>query len=124
MMGWFSKKVPKVLTDASINEVDDLKRQIECMKRKYDEAQEMIHKFQTATRSASFSFDFKAVPVFSVERNVGCDGMPVTVIGYTLPAIVEGKETYVVKEWYLNCDEANHERLVSEFQEVRNERQG
>ena len=69
--------------------------------------------------NASFSIDWDAMKVFSVERNWN-NGIPTTVLGYMLsePAIhTEEKVTYkdVVREWTLHCSAEKHEKLVEEF---------
>jgi hypothetical protein len=34
-----------------------------------------------------------------------------------LPIVSDGKETFAVKEWYLHCDEKQHEAVVKAFKE-------
>jgi hypothetical protein len=92
----------------SNNEVSELKRQ--------------ISEFTNAARSATFWFDFTAVKAFSVERNLDNKNLPVTVIGYLLsePVVVTEDSTTtkdVVREWYLPCDDKQHEAIVKAFKE-------
>lgn len=72
---------------------------------------------------ASFSIDWAAMNAFSVERGWN-DGVLRTTIGYLLqePSVhteSDGNQnvTYkdIVREWVLTCSSAEHERLVSEF---------
>ena len=81
-----------------------------------------ISELTNPARSATFFFDFSAVKAFSVERNLDSKDMPVTIIGYLLPEPVvttEGSTTTkdVVREWYLHCDEKQHEAIVKLFKE-------
>ena len=69
--------------------------------------------------TASVSFDFNAVNVFAVERNIN-NGRPCTIIGYLLPepSVTEegGVVTKdVVREWYIYTNTQNHEKLVEAF---------
>jgi hypothetical protein len=112
MMTWFSKINPVDITEKN--------RRIEQLERELIAAngalKDMIDASRNESRSATFCFDFKAVKAFSVERNI--DGkLPVTIIGYMLPVVSDGKETFAVKEWYLHCDEKQHEAVVKAFKE-------
>jgi hypothetical protein len=78
-----------------------------------------IEDLTDASRSSTFFFDFTAVKAFSVERNIGVGGMPNTIIGYLLPVVSEGNVHHDVKEWYLNCDDKQHESIVKSFKESR-----
>lgn len=119
-MSWFKDKP-----------VDDVDRRLDELEiefaRKCNEVTELqakIRAYEDATRSATFSFDFGAVKAFSIERNVGNNNMPVTIIGYLLPepvVVTEGETTTkdVVREWYMYCDEKQHEALVKAFKDSR-----
>lgn len=82
--------------------------------------QKTIDKINADVPASSFSFDFNSVKVFSIERNYS-ENRPVTVIGYFLPEarVVENADGIItndiVREWYLFCDQEQHEKLVEEF---------
>jgi hypothetical protein len=73
---------------------------------------------------ASFSVDWNAMNVFSIERNNnGHDGYK-TILGYMLSEPYTTSDgsitsTDVVREWTLYCSHQEHERLVVEFNEYR-----
>lgn len=78
-------------------------------------------RIDTEFKNASFSIDWDAMKVFSIERNWG-NGCPYTILGYMLsePAVhTEDTVTYkdVVREWTLHCSAEKHEELVKEFTE-------
>jgi predicted RNase H-like nuclease (RuvC/YqgF family) len=90
--------------------------------RKCNEVVHLKDKIKDLTdvsRSSTFFFDFTAVKAFSVERNIGVDGMPNTIIGYLLPVVSDGNVHHDVKEWYLKCDDKQHESIVKSFKESR-----
>lgn len=121
-MSWFSKINPvdiaeknRRITDLEV-ELSDKCNEVETLKAK-------IRSIEDATRSATFHFDFNAVNAFSVERNIN-NNVPCTIIGYLLPEPVvftEGETSTkdVVREWYLYCDEKQHESIVKAFKESR-----
>ena len=81
-----------------------------------------ISELTNPARSATFFFDFSSVKAFSVERNLDSKDLPVTIIGYLLPepvCVTEDSTTTkdVVREWYLHCDEKQHESIVKAFKE-------
>jgi len=61
--------------------------------------------------SYSASVDWKAMDAFSIERAYckTVEGVPVTIIGY--------RSGNNIREWILFTDKANHEKLVTEFNE-------
>jgi len=73
---------------------------------------------------ASFSVDWAAMNVFSIERNMaGVDGTK-TILGYMMAepvTTIEDNVTYkdVVREWTLYCSHDEHQRLVAEFNEYK-----
>lgn len=85
-----------------------------------DAFKKTIDKINAEIPASSFSFDFETVNVFSVERNIN-DNRPVTIIGYLLPEPVTTTEESgvvtkdVVREWYLYCNQEQHEKLIEEF---------
>ena len=120
-MSWFNKDTPE-------DNIDERMRNLEVeLTRVLNENTELkakVKAYEDATRSATFSFDFNAVKAFSVERNIGNGNMPVTIIGYLLPepvVVTEGETTTkdVVREWYMYCDEKQHEALVKAFKDSR-----
>lgn len=122
-MSWFSKIKPVDVTDMD-RRLDDLEIELTRKCNEVTELQAKVRAYEDATRSATFSFDFAAVKAFSVERNVGNNNMPVTIIGYLLPepvVVTEGETTTkdVVREWYMYCDEKQHEALVKAFKDSR-----
>lgn len=76
--------------------------------------------------TSTFSADFARMNAFAIERNVsGTTREVCTIIGYTLKEPVvftDGNvsEKDVVREWYLYCNQEQHEKLVKEFNEYRN----
>jgi hypothetical protein len=112
-MSWFNKVNPVVASkDRRIAELEaEIKRYSDALQSERDALKD-------SSRSAPFSFDFKAVKAFSVERNIN-GVLPVTVIGYLLPIVTDGKETFAVEEWYLHCDDQRHEEIVRSFEESR-----
>jgi hypothetical protein len=112
-MSWFNKVNPVIAQHN--RRIEELERELQRYK---DALQEERDQIKRSSRSAPFSFDFNSVKAFSVERNL--DGnLPVTVIGYLLPIVTDGKETFAVKEWYLHCDDARHEEIIQAFKETR-----
>jgi len=74
---------------------------------------------------ASFSVDWNAMNVFSIERNNTGNDSYKTILGYMLSEPYTTNEgsvtsTDVVREWTLYCSHQEHERLVAEFNEYRN----
>jgi hypothetical protein len=109
-MIWFSRKVDSVSTDSR---VERLELELQSAKAAY---QTLVNQYRDESRSADFCFNFNAVKAFSVERNI--DGvLPVTVIGYMVPCVSDGKETFAIKEWFLHCDDAQHKNIVAAFKE-------
>lgn len=69
---------------------------------------------------STFSLNFDTMNVFSIERLVGSDQYRAqTIIGYfrTDTSVQDGIVTtnQHIHEWTLNCSQAEHERLVAEF---------
>lgn len=123
-MSWFDK-----VTLAEKNRrIDDLEREVqrysEALQQERNNFENFKKSIDDAARSSSFFFDFNSVKAFSVERNTAADGKPVTIIGYLLPepVVVTDSETTtkdIVREWYLHCDEKQHEAIVKAFKESR-----
>ena len=123
MMSWynFSKITPVYNTENDLR-IDDLEIDLSRKTNEVAELKLQISKITDATRSSTFWFDFSAVKAFSVERNIDNKDLPVTIIGYMLqePVVVTEDTTTtkdVVREWYLNCDETQHELIVKAFKE-------
>lgn len=128
-MSWFDKVTlaeKKILFEKN-RRIDDLEREVqrysEALQQERNNFENFKKSIDDAARSSSFSFDFNSVKAFSVERNTA-DGKPVTIIGYLLPepVVVTDSETTtkdIVREWYLHCDEKQHEAIVKAFKESR-----
>ena len=107
---FFNKKL--IQENKELNgEVAELKREVLRLKDSLTRVQTTLSAAQSDVSKSEFAFDFSAVNAFSIERNIN-DGVPVTVIGYTI-----GGE---VKEWYLYCNQERHSSLVKEFSKSRN----
>lgn len=115
-------------------EISDLKVQIEELKKENEKlkyANEAYKKrLEGEMASASFSVDWEAMKVFSVER-MWENGIPKTILGYMLsePVVTtsgEGVERVtekdVVREWTLYCSLEKHEELVKEFIEWKSKK--
>lgn len=122
MMSWFSRINPVDVVEKNrrISELErELERYTEALKNEREAFAQFKNKLTDTVRSENFEFDFNAVKVFSVERNFK-DNMPCTIIGYLLPEPVvftEGETSTkdVVREWYLYCDSAQHEKIIEQF---------
>lgn len=97
-----------------------LKEEILDLKDKINELKQRLHAHEDAEHSASFSIDWSALDVFSIERNPQKQP-PQTTIGYKVikEQVVDGVKVFNLKteEWYYCCSLAEHERLVKEFNE-------
>jgi hypothetical protein len=91
-------------------EVQDLKRELGYKQEEVDRLRQTLEDQKKQVRNELVSFDFKAVKVFSIEREWNARGIHTT-IGY----IVNDE----VKQWVFFCSEEQHERLVKEFQQSR-----
>lgn len=110
----FFKKPKAVVEDKKSTREELLENEIVNLKH-------YIASLEDKARKCTFSFDFKAVNAFSVERNWN-NGKVCTVVGYTVDeqTIHDGGkilDKQIVKEWYLYCSEEQHEKLVKEFNE-------
>ena len=98
------------------------------LQQKINHLEDQIKKYQERLEgefaSASFSVNWKAMNVFSIERNItGLDGTK-TILGYLLSEPYTTSDgsvtsTDVVREWTLYCSHKEHERLVAEFNEYK-----
>lgn len=123
MISWFNKINPVDIAEKN-RRINDLEQELTRMGNALSEERSLVRRLQESYRSDSFEFDFKAVKAFSVERNLDTKNLPVTVIGYLLPEPVtttEGETTIkdVVREWYLHCDQKQHEYIVKAFKDSR-----
>lgn len=124
-MMWSWEKSPVNIAEKT-RRIEELEIELARKTNETVDLKSKLDKVISDARSVSFAFDFKAVKAFSVERNIGNDGIPVTIIGYMLeePVVVSEGETTtkdVVREWYLNCDDKQHEAIVKAFKESRND---
>jgi len=92
------------------SEIKDLRLELKWKKEEVDRLRQTLEDQKKHARSELVSFDFKAVKVFSIEREWDSRGTHTT-IGY----IVNDE----VKQWVFFCSEDQHERLVKEFQQSR-----
>lgn len=119
---WNCKSKPADTVDKD-RRIQELEQELTRRTNDVTNLQSRLKDIENSCRSASFEFDFKAVKVFSVERNIK-DNLPCTIIGYLLPepaVFTEDNVTTkeVVREWYLYCDEKQHEALIKAFKESR-----
>ena len=121
-MSWFNKI--NGIDTSDKDRINELERELTRSNNALAEERLFVKRLQDSSRSVSFEFDFKALKAFSVERNLDTKNLPVTIIGYLLPEHVtttEGETTItdVVREWYLHCDEKQHELVIKAFKESR-----
>ena len=97
----------------------DYKQKAKQLEDRVKQLEDQINTIYHETANEEFAFDFKAVNVFSLERNWK-DLRPCTIVGYTLSepytetdGNVQTKE--VVREWYLYCSKEQHAKLVEQF---------
>jgi hypothetical protein len=113
---WSWEKKQKENTQVSEVDYKALAEKLEAqVKRLEDQINTICHE----SKNEDFVFDFKAVKVFSVERNWK-DYQPATIVGYIInepysdsSGIIGTKEC--VKEWYLYCSKEQHAKLVEQF---------
>lgn len=104
---------------AANNKIDEQKEIIDEQQAEILRLRSLISNSVTAS---SFVFDFKSMRAFSVERIIR-DGQPTTIIGYLLQE-VENKDGTIktqdkVREWFFNCNQEQHEKLVHEFEKAK-----
>ena len=92
------------------SEIESLKLELKWKKEEADRLRQTLEDQKKHARNELVSFDFKAVKVFSIEREWDARGTHTT-IGY----IVNDE----VKQWVFFCSEEQHERLVKEFEKSR-----
>ena len=73
---------------------------------KIEELQKVINDYNDDCRKSNVLMDFSRIDAFSIERVIK-DGIPYTNVGY----ILDGKS----KEWCINCNETQHNELISTF---------
>jgi hypothetical protein len=122
-MFWFcKKKTDEQLANALLSK-SDLTKKVHTLESELEKLREILAKVNADIPASSFCFDFDAVKVFSVERNVN-NNAPVTIIGYFLPEarVIEDNGVVtndIVREWYLYCNQEQHEKLVEEFRKSK-----
>lgn len=72
-------------------------------------------------RDSEVQIDFVKMNAFSIERLVDNKDLPQTVIGYFL---TQGDGTKELREWFIQCNDTTHARLVSEFKDYVNSQRG
>lgn len=105
MFGRKAKRLQQEIENLRI-ENDALRHNMASMQRHFDS-------ITSKQLACSASIDFVAMNAFSIERNIK-DGNPVTIIGYWK----NEEDKKKLGEWYVYCDEAVHEKLVKQFDEV------
>lgn len=100
-------------------EVSELNDKLKNASVQLDAFKKTLDRINADVPASSFMFDFDRIQVFSIERNFN-DNRPVTIIGYLLPEPVTTEENGViikdvVREWYLYCNQEQHEKLIVEF---------
>lgn len=74
--------------------------------------------------TSAFAIDFNRMKVFAIERNVNSNNQAYTVVGHFVDepvAFTDGNCAMksVVHEYTFYCSQAEHERLVKEFNEFK-----
>lgn len=119
MFKFLQKKTDKELALALLSK-SELQKRVGELEAEVKEFQKVLDKINADVPASSFVFDFDTVKVFSIERNYS-DNRPVTIIGYLLPEPVTttGEDGIVVKdvvrEWFLYCNQEQHEKIVEKF---------
>lgn len=124
-MGWFGMKDRlkslQDFADRNSRRVNELDTELQNAREWIRRLQAELDQHKSVEHTASFAFDFKAVKVFSIERN-SHDERPCTVIGYLLPTEEIKNDSVInsdkVREWYLYCSMQQHEQLVKQFREA------
>lgn len=110
---------------------NELNRENEKLKKKVEDLERLITAHNDKlrkdafddVRNSSFSIDFDAMNVCSVERMVKSTLDTVTIIGHIKDegkVSADGKTMWseqVIREWTLYCSHDEHERLVARFNE-------
>jgi uncharacterized coiled-coil protein SlyX len=123
-MFWFCKKKTGVQEDIiGYPSKEKMAEQISELENRIKGFEKTLEKINNDVPASSFVFDFNTVKVFSIERNFN-DNRPATIIGYLLPEPVTTEENGVVikdvvREWYLYCNQEQHEKLVEQFRKVK-----
>lgn len=72
-------------------------------------------------RDSEVQIDFVKMNAFSIERLVDSKDLPQTVIGYFL---TQGDGAKELREWFIQCNDTTHARLVTEFKDYVNSQRG
>lgn len=123
-MFWFCKKQTD---EQPLNEglsKAELQKKVDSLEQMVESYKKTIEKINADVTASTFYFDFNSVKAFSIERNCN-DNRPVTIIGFFLPEARISEEngfvtTDVIREWYLYCDQEQHEKLVEQFKASKN----
>ena len=105
--------------------VRDLEWELERTKEARDyfssQAFELKKSLVQIARDSEVQIDFVKMNAFSIERLVDNKDLPQTVIGYFL---TQGDGTKELREWFIQCNDTTHARLVSEFKDYVNSQRG
>lgn len=95
--------------------LDSYKGSLETLQSQYDSLKHNYDALTSANRDVEFEIDFDKLNVFSIERSKDHR----TVIGYFITKYEEVGdyccETENIKEWYLDCSQAQHNKVVEKF---------
>lgn len=87
--------------------IADLNKRIDALTLYNEQLSKQVEDLGISARNCTVVCDFKSMQAFSLER-VTRGSSPATVVGYIRPDNSVG-------EWYLRCNEEQHERLAKEF---------
>lgn len=95
--------------------LDSYKDSLSRLQAQYDSLKHEYDTITNANRDVEFEIDFDKLRVFSIERSKDHR----TVIGYLITKYEEVGdyccETDTIKEWYFDCSQAQHNKLVDKF---------
>lgn len=99
----------------TIAELKTLRAENSRLKDQVAQYEELIENCKSELRKSAHQVDFEEMNAFSIERLI--EGSTIlTVIGY--------KVNDEIKEWYLRCDDIQHERLAEEFKQYMKKKNG
>lgn len=89
------------------------------LKNKDEEIARLNDQIKQSIIDSPIYFDFKNVKVFSIERlsNEKTGWKTNTSIGFILS---NGPDCFKVHEWYFECSQAQHDKLVADFETSKN----
>lgn len=119
MFKWFTKVDADL--DAAVDnidkKIDELIEERDIARNEAARLTEQVKKIYESLADEDMVIDFKAINVFSVERNSRED-IPCTIIGF----LIKEGDTYRTHEWYLYCTQRVHTNIVKDFEEFKKNR--